>query len=178
MTEIPCQLVIKHEGLLAKLEANITSIAQDVSYIRTRVDDGLAVKVAAIEKNLAESISDNKVQAVVISSENWFNRILTGSVTKIIGLVVTVILMNALVGTGINLFVKEKYSQELPGQQKQILQKQEEIQGALVGYHSHALPDGTTLLHAGELDKPAWVFDPKKGLWESCPERRAEWGVK
>jgi hypothetical protein len=178
MTEIPCSLVIKHEGLLAALDANLKGIAEDVAYIRTRVDDGLAVKVAGIERDLAESISKGKITAIEIKAENWFSRILQGSVTKIMGLVTVLVIMNNLVGTGINFFVKEKISKEPAGQQAEILKSQTELKATLVGYHSHLLGDGKELFHAGVPDSPAWIRDTKTNVWTPAPQWRTEVGIK
>jgi hypothetical protein len=174
MTEQPCKLVIQHEGVLGELKGILTRLTSDVEYIKMRVDDGLAVKVDRIDKDLSTSIAEGKVDAANLRSEDWLKRIVTGSVGKLIGLSVIYIIVITLTGTGFSLFVKEKYSQEMPGQQKQTLQKTTDIQSTLTGYHSHILIDGRTLLHTGDADKPAWVYDEKTNVWTKAPSMRTE----
>jgi hypothetical protein len=174
MSETPCQLVIGHERTLGMVEEALKTISSDVSYIRERVDNGLSTKVANIDKVLSDSIASEKVRAAELAAENWFGRILSGSASKIIGLVIVFVIINAMVGSGLSIFLKEKYSQEIPGQQKEILQKQVAIQASLADYHSHAMKDGKVLFHAGDLMKPAWLLDQSAGLWIKAPQMREE----
>lgn len=172
---IPCDLVIEHQKLLGEMSANIEHIGLDVSYIRERVDNGLSTKVEAIERALNLSISDGKIANAETRAENWFTRILSGSISKIISLAIIFIVVNAMVSSGFGLFVKEKYLQEIPGQQKEILQKQTVLMTALGStYHTHVMSDDRILLHAGNRDEPAWILDPKTGFWSKAPLMRTE----
>lgn len=191
MTE-PCimqEVIRSHEGALGEIKSTLGSLAQDVSHIKMRVDDGLSTKIERIDKELAKSIANGRVAAEEIKAdveirasdlrgENWLNRIVTGSVTKLIGIGVVFILLSALTNSGIGLLIKEKYSLELPGQQKEIMKTQAVIASTLNVYHTHELSDGRTLYHAGDSDKPAWILDPKIGAWQKVPGMRTEAGIK
>jgi hypothetical protein len=189
MSEIPCELVIKHEGVLGMM-------ASDVSHIRKKVDNGLSTELSkvsgelySVEKALADFIAatgvkDEKENTERVSrqakndAENWFTRIVTGSVTKIIGYIVIFIIANSFVNGGVGLYLKERYSQETAGQQRGIMQKTTDIQSLLSGYHTHALADGRTLFHTGDPKTPAYIFNPLINLWEKAPTMRTEDGKR
>lgn len=189
MSEIPCELVIKHEGILGMMAA-------DVSHIRKKVDNGLSNELRtvsselhSVEKALADFIAATGIkdanqktalvtQQAKTDSENWFTRILSGSVIKIIGFSVTFIIVNSLVNSGMGLFLKEKYSLEVSGQQKEILRQQANIQSTLNVYHTHQLENGDALYHSGDSTKPAWMLNGKTNAWEKAPTMRTEAGIK
>lgn len=168
MSDSPCSLVIEHEGILGGMVAKQTAMAEDVAHIKKKVDNGLAAKLDAVEKALSQSITDNRFREATQDSQNWFTRLLTGSVQKIIGLCITFIILNALVSNGLWAFLKVNYLKESPGQQQSILNRLDE------SYHSHTLSGGKILLHSGNASKPAWCLDPKTNKWEPVPNLRTE----
>jgi hypothetical protein len=182
-------IIIAQEKALGKLDGMLEGLVSDVTQIKARVNNGLATEIAQLSKNLAVSISESKSEAIEIKAdvassaqrlrgENWLGRIADGSLKKIIGIGIGYMILNAVVTSGAVQFVKEKYNLEVPGQQKQILQKQVEIQSTLAGYHYHTLADGRVLQHSGDATKPAWILDSKTNIWEKAPMMRTEEGIK
>jgi hypothetical protein len=180
--------IMKHEGILGEFRGVLGGLAIDITYIKRRVDDGLAVKIDRIDKDLTASIASGKIEAAEIKAdvevkaaeikgEDWLKRIVTGSMAKLIGAGFIFIVLSAAASSGMGLYLKEKYSLEAPGQQKAILQKQETVLSVLDGYHSHPLLGGRSLFHAGDPNKPAWILDPKTNLWERAPGMRTEEGL-
>jgi hypothetical protein len=183
------EIIMRHEGVLGEFRSTLLAVSRDVSYIRGRVDDGLAVTVARIDKDLATSIAAGKADAAEIKAdvgiaaeklrgENWLGHIVTGSVGKLIGIAVAYMIVNALASSGLALLIKEKYSLELPGQQKEILKQQAAIQSTLNIYHTHQLSNGDVLYHSGDINKSAWILNSRTNVWERAPSLRTEEGIK
>lgn len=178
MSDVPCDLVIKHHEILG-------GIAADIAHIKKTVDNGLSKKLddtvkelTVVQALLQKQKTDAELEFVKMESSNWLSRILTGSVSKALGVIFLVIFLNAAINIGGSLFVKEKISKEPAGQQAAILQQQNEMKIALDGaYHSHHW-NGKTILHAGDANKPAWVLNPATNQWERAPGQRTEEGVK
>ncbi len=190
MEHASCDLVIKHEGLLGM-------IAADISHIKKKVDNGLSEDLAkvsqdliTVERTLAEFVSsvvarnvkmdsDNTLRETKVDAANWFNRILSNSVSKIVGYATIFIIANSLVNNGLVIFLEDKYSKEPPGQQQTILKQQASLQSVIgTSYHSHVFPDGKVLLHSGSEMEPAWLLDGKTNVWEKAPTMRTDQGIK
>jgi len=161
MTDKPCDLVISHHKLLGE-------IASDIAHIKKKVDNGLQDKLEKVEKTVDGFIAATNERAIRLDEQNWFTRLLTGSVKKIIGLAVLFIAINALASSGMWAFLKVSSFKEPPGQQKEILSALGEA------YHAHLLPDGRTLIHAGDSSKPAWILDPVKKTCDRAPNMRTD----
>jgi hypothetical protein len=173
MSEKPCELVLAHQQTLLEHSLMFGEICSDLKHIKGKVDNGLSEKLEKVEKALNASISEGAIRAVKIDSENWLNRIMTGSVKKIISYAVLFIVLNCLVSNSLWAFLKINFLKEVPGQQQSILQMQ-----LGEAYHSHMLPGGRILLHAGDPNKAAWVLNPNTERWEPAPEMRTENGLK
>jgi hypothetical protein len=176
----PCMMqdtILKHAEALGELHGVLSGLAKDVSYIRQRVDNGLSVKINQIKEELTTSIAEAKVSAESLKSENWFNRILQNSAAKLIGMFILFVALNALASSGMVSFLKSHYSEEPPGQQKEILKHSSMIPGLMEGYHTHDFIDGRVLFHSGDETKPAWIYDPKTYKWENAPLMRTEKGL-
>jgi len=71
------------------------------------------------------------------------------------------------------MFMKDKYSGDLQQGQTAILQNQESLKRTLdIVYHSHLTTDGKILMHADDKNVPAWLQDPKTGMWSRVPDMR------
>ena len=160
-TDSSCGLVIAHEGVLGGLVANI-------EYIKKKVDNGLTEKLDKVENTVSNFVTLTNERAKTIDAQNWFSRLLTGSVKKILGLVVIVIFANALVSNSMWAWLKTHYLKEMPGQQAAIL----EHLGA--SYHSHMLKDGSIVLHADDSAAPAWKLDRTTNSWVKAPTLRTD----
>jgi hypothetical protein len=178
MTDTPCELVIKHHEILG-------GIAADIAHIKKTVDNGLSKKLddTVKELNIVQTLlqkqkSDAEMQFVKIDSSNWFTKVLTGSFIKVSGIVIMFMFLNAIMNSGIGLFVKDKISLEPPGQQRAILDHQVDIKSYLdASYHSHVI-NGRAVLHAGDPNKPAFIFNEATKNWDRAPLMRTEEGVK
>jgi hypothetical protein len=137
-------IILRQVELQGEFKGLISSMASDIADIKRRVNNGLTAEITQISKDLAQSVADSKEAAAKIKSdvasdavkikadvalsaselrgENWFGRILQGSVTKLIGIAAIVIILSGLTSSGMSLYIKNKFSQD-PTQQKQIMEK-------------------------------------------------------
>jgi hypothetical protein len=182
LSDQPCDLVIKHEGILG-------GIASDVSHIKAVVDDGLIGKMGEVGgkikdmerdlevKDLETKMRETQIREdmekryIKLDSENWFSRILQGSVTKVIGIVLVAIILGSLVNNGIWVILKEKYIKELPGQQQTLLQQTNKIPSTpltqpydLGTYKNYTLSDGRVVFYTDDPTK-SFIFDPKTNIF-------------
>jgi len=189
MSEIPCDLVIKHEGLVSAMVADLTHIKKTVDNGLSKALDDTRDDLQSIQATLHEFMAATRIAAAEVKgdlavkeandrAENWFTRILNQGATKIMGGIVVIILASAVTNNALMAVLRDKYYNEPPGQQAQILEKQKAIQSTLSIYHTHLLQNGKTLYHSDDQTQPAWVLDPATGIWEKCPKMRTEVGVK
>ena len=160
-----CPEIIAHAELLGGLKA-------DVAYIRLKIDNGLSDKLTKVEKTLDEArrAIDDRIDK--LDSENWFNRILTGSIKKIIGLIIVIAVLSGLTSTFMWANYKYYAFKEIPGQQLATY----ELQKAHT-YHSHILTDGTIVFHADDVNQPAWILNTTTNIWERRPQLRTDDGL-
>lgn len=168
MSEEPCNLVLSLQKAVMDFSGTIGELCSDVAHIKKSVDNGLSAKLALTSEKLDEFITADSIRAAKLDSQNWFTRLLEGSVRKVIGLVLVVILLNGLASAGIWAGLKAFQFKETPGQQQRIV--------TALGdkYHTHTMKDGRVLLHAGDSDQPAWLFNPKTHSWDRAPMLRTD----
>ena len=165
------------------LMETVGEIKATVGYIKGKIDNGLSAKLESVDKTLTKFMDSAAAQRRIDRAENWFARILQGSATKIIGLVIVFIMLSAVSSSGLTIFLKNYYSQETPGQQKEILiqGKQIEAQAKDIqthAYHQHTLIDGRILFHTGDANMRAYILDPQTGKYERAPYMRTEGSIK
>jgi hypothetical protein len=199
-TQQPCSLVIEHQKAIGEITATLAILQEDSSEIRKAVSNGLKDKLAATETALntfiAQTASDKKIlaselalreqkleskverRADKIDNEIWLPRLLNKQGVKVIGGIISIILLSGISSSGFTMIMKDWYSKEPPGQMKQIADKQNLIMGSLgLDYHSHVLSNGDVLWHTGKANEIAWKID-KNGNATRCPELRTEESLK
>jgi len=152
-----------------ELSSTIGELCSDVSHIKKTVDNGLSAKLSSVEKSLDTFISADKVRVAKLDAQNWFSRLLEGSVKKVIGIVLGIILLNGFMNAGMWAALKTYSFNERPGQQQAIL-----INSLGPGYHSHVLSNGQILLHANDQNKPAWIWNKDTNSWDRSPDQRID----
>lgn len=198
MTE-PCimqEVIMRLGETQGDLKGAMAAVATDVSHIRKKVDNGLSTELRvvsgelhAVERALADfiaatGIKDERTKIAFVEQqaktdkENFFSRIFSNSMTKLIGLAFGFIIVNSAFNSGLGLFLKSQISKEPAGQQESIMNKTTDIQSTLNVPHHHTLPDGRLLSHTGDPNVPAWIFNPKTSIWEKAPTMRTEAGIK
>lgn len=145
----PCTMqavILRQVEIQGEFKGLISGMADDIAEIKARVNNGLTLEITKISKELAQSVADSKEVAAKIKSEailsalevkadvalsasklegeNWLVRIVTGSVAKLIGVGVVVIILSGLTSSGM-LLIKDKYTKE--PEQKQIIGKLDTI---------------------------------------------------
>jgi hypothetical protein len=161
------------DAFIAQAAADKELLAKELELREQKIDAELELSATKVKNEL-------NLRAAKAKGENWFNGILSKSVTKIISIGIIFIALNALTSSGFTLYLKEHYSGETAGQQKEILAKQNlmmGVMGASDEYHSHFLKTGETLWHTGKVNEIAWKVD-KKGNIIRCPELRTDEGLK
>jgi hypothetical protein len=168
-----------HSNLMEK----IGNIEATVSHIAKKVDNGLSQKLENVDKTLTKFMDSSAAQRRVDIAENWFGRILQGSVLKIIGFAVLIIIVSALTSGGVWSALRTYAWQESPGQLKTIIQQGKNIEAQnevsqFHDYHQHIMKDGRILFHAGHSDVAAYILDPKTGKYARAPYLRTEESIK
>ena len=171
-SERPCELVIKHEGILG-------GMAADIQHIKSKVDNGLSAKLDETKEALAKFIATTEADRRVDAAENWFSRILQGSVKKVIGYAVLAIIVSALASGGVWSALRAYAWKESPGQLNKILAQGTDTKAAIAvvqqhSYHEHILTDGRILFHTGNANERAYILDPVSGKYERAPQMRTE----
>jgi hypothetical protein len=83
-----CQLVIEHHAQLAQMSA-------DIAHIKRKIDNGLTEKMDSL---------NNRLDA--LDRDSWVTQLLSGGVKKLIGLIIFLILANALANNAILALVR------------------------------------------------------------------------
>ena len=83
-----CPMVVEHHATLAQMGA-------DISHIKAKIDNGLTEKMEALSKRLD-----------ALSQDSWATHLLSGGVKKLIGLIIFLILANALANNAIWAVIK------------------------------------------------------------------------
>lgn len=97
-----CPLVVEHHATLAQMGA-------DISHIKAKIDNGLTEKMEALSKRLD-----------ALSQDSWATQLLSGGMKKLIGLIIFLILANALANNAIWAMLKSETSSNLAIQQEQL----------------------------------------------------------
>lgn len=97
-----CPMVVEHHAALAQMGA-------DISHIKAKIDNGLTEKMEALSKRLD-----------ALSQDSWATHLLSGGIKKIIGLIIFLILANALANNAIWAMLKSETSSNLAIQQEQL----------------------------------------------------------
>jgi hypothetical protein len=179
----PCELVVALNTVVMNRESSFGELRADIGHIKKKIDNGLFQDVYARLDSIKDSLNQINIDSVRRNgnlvarekdkdSEDWFLRIFSGSAKKVVGWLITFMILSALITAATNnalwTYLKISYLKESPGQQQQILNSLEN------GYHSHVQKDGRILWHAGTKDKPAWLINPLTNIPEACPELRTE----
>lgn len=83
-----CPMVVEHHAALAQMGA-------DISHIKAKIDNGLTEKMEALSKRLD-----------ALSQDSWATHLLSGGMKKLIGLIIFLILANALANNAIWAVIK------------------------------------------------------------------------
>ena len=83
-----CQMVVEHHATLAQMGA-------DISHIKAKIDNGLTEKMENLSKRLD-----------ALSQDSWATHLLSGGMKKLIGLIIFLILANALANNAIWAVIK------------------------------------------------------------------------
>ena len=167
----------------SKLMQTVGNIEEAVAHIKSKVDNGLSAKLDAVDKTLTKFMDYSAAQRRIDVAENWFGRILQGSVTKIIGYIIIVSIVIALTSGGVWSALRAYVWKESPGQLNQIVAQGSDAKTALAivqkhSYHEHILNNGKILFHTGNANERAYILDPVSGKYERAPDMRTEDSVK
>jgi len=83
-----CPMVVEHHASLAQMGA-------DISHIKAKIDNGLTEKMDNLSKRLD-----------ALSQDSWATQLLSGGMKKLIGLIIFLILANALANNAIWAVIK------------------------------------------------------------------------
>lgn len=83
-----CPMVVEHHAALAQMGA-------DISHIKAKIDNGLTEKMEALSKRLD-----------ALSQDSWATHLLSGGMKKLIGIIIFLILANALANNAIWAVIK------------------------------------------------------------------------
>jgi len=83
-----CPMVVEHHATLAQMGA-------DISHIKAKIDNGLTEKMDNLSKRLD-----------ALSQDSWATHLLSGGMKKLIGLIIFLILANALANNAIWAVIK------------------------------------------------------------------------
>ena len=179
MTNEKCDLVIKHEGILGGMR-------ETLDHIKKKVDNGLSEEMRSLSKALSQVQVDCTAKCAlkeIAEEKNWFLKILQSSATKVVSFGVVFAFITALTTTGVWMAAKVYAWKELPGQQQSIATTSKAIanlgmESNLHYYHQHILKDGRILMHTGDPNVKAYIFDEKKGAVIRAPYMRTEESIK
>jgi hypothetical protein len=109
-----------------------------------------------------------------LEEDSWIVKILSGGTKKaLIGLVSLMIISGIIfaVITNAGYYMQKKYTfQETPGLIKELVEQGKSE------YHIHRISNSEIILHAGNLDLPAWRINPETQQKENMPSVRTEEG--
>jgi hypothetical protein len=175
MSEEPCKLVLSINDTVKDHAEMFGSINQHLLSIDQAVGNGLSKELRAVKDLLNKTINEEAIRVIKIENENWFSRIISGNVRKIITAITLFIMLGAVANGATWLYLKVNVMKETPGQQLLIGTQQKTLMTG--NYHTHILPDGSTLMHAGNRNLPAWIIKID-GTWLPAPTMRTEEGMK
>jgi hypothetical protein len=166
-TDRPCDIrdiVVEHVGA-------ISALSEIIDRHRKLLENGLMEQMDALHKALSDFKTETAMKFIDISPSNWLGKVLASGVRKatVTGIVVLLfILANAVASTALWAVFKAQGFKERPGQQENIMKTLNS------SYHTHMLNNGKVLVHAGDKDLPAGIFDPITKQLVATPEFRTE----